>query len=257
MKKMLIAGNWKMNTTIVESTNLVNEIVDSIGNKKYNSRILICPPFTNLLPVFNLVKSTDICLGAQNCYYQSKGAFTGEISIQMLKSVGCTDVIIGHSERRTIFHETDQLINQKIKATIENELIPVFCIGETLDERKSDLTFEVIKRQLDIGLEGIEINEAGNIVIAYEPVWAIGTGISASIDQVEEAHDFIRNELYNKYSDTARDMLILYGGSVTADNAESILRIGNVNGALIGGASLKPESFLTIISASEKILQNS
>jgi len=252
MKNMLIAGNWKMNTNTFESEKLAEFIAGGI-NKINAVKILVCPPFTSISSVNGIVRNTDVRLGAQNCHFEPKGAFTGETSISMLKHLDCQYIIIGHSERRILFFETDELVNIKTKAVIAAEIIPVVCIGETLEERKSEKTFEVLARQIVEGLKGIDAASAKQIVVAYEPVWAIGSGLSATTDQVNEAHTFIRAELRKLFDNSADDIHILYGGSVNDQNAEEILSIRDVNGALIGGAALKADVFLSIIETAEEI----
>lgn len=246
MKRYLIAGNWKMNTDYKSAHRLVTEIKELLTMTSNLVQILVCPPFTSLPEVAKNIQNTPIKLGAQNCYHEEWGAYTGEISIEMLKSIGCDYVIIGHSERRAIFGETDDLINRKLIACIAKGIIPVLCIGETLQERETGKTFDVLERQLEIGLSGIEATSLSNIVIAYEPVWAIGTGVAASIAQVDEAHNWLRSYLINKYENIGNNVLILYGGSVNVSNSIDILSLTNVNGALIGGASLKADSFVNI-----------
>ncbi|MCX7736196.1 MAG: triose-phosphate isomerase [Candidatus Kapabacteria bacterium] len=253
---MIIAGNWKMNTLPNEAENLVSNIISGIQNKDYKSEIVVCPPFTNLQTVSTLIYNSKIKLGAQNCFYEPKGAFTGEISIPMLKFFDVEYIIIGHSERRTYFSETDELINKKAKAILESGLKPIICIGETLQEREQGKTFEILFNQLDLCLKDLKDKNFSNIVIAYEPVWAIGTGISATTEQIEEAHNEIKHYIGKKFNLNEDDIVLQYGGSVTADNSEEILSIKNVNGALIGGASLKSEIFLKIIDIAENILQS-
>lgn len=254
MKKMLIAGNWKMNTVIDESIELANSILMGIGTERTAVEILICPPFTSLYSVYQVIKNSSIKLGAQNCYYKQKGAFTGEISIPMLKQVGCTYIISGHSERRTIFAETNSLINNKAKAILEHNLNPIICIGETLEERNQGKTFEVLENQIKECLKGLSKEYCNKIVIAYEPVWAIGTGIVATTEQINEAHSFIREELSRLYSADSQLICIQYGGSVNDENARDILSLKEVNGALIGGASLKADSFLNIIKTAKEFV---
>lgn len=254
MKKMLIAGNWKMNTNVFESEKLVEYIIGGLKNKHLLSEILVCPPFTSIASVSKIINYNKISLGAQNCYYETKGAYTGEISISMLSHLRCSHIIIGHSERRAYFAETDDLLNKKLIAILNTDIKPILCIGETLQDRQSNKTFEVLNRQLSIGLDNAKEN-LENIIIAYEPVWAIGTGLAASIEQISEAHTYIRNKLHDCIGKVADNNLILYGGSVSQSNVSSILEIENVNGGLIGGASLKPEEFLNIIEQSETILK--
>lgn len=250
MRKNIIAGNWKLNMNLSESIALISELKNSLINRKLNCVLVICPPFTSLETASTLLKDSDIKLGAQNMHYEENGAFTGEISASMLKSVGCSYVILGHSERRTIFGETDELINKKIKKALASELLPIFCIGETLGEREKGIAFDVVKKQIINGLDGISAENVSKIVIAYEPVWAIGTGKTASKEQAEEVHLFIRNLLIELYStQIADEITIQYGGSVKPDNAIELLSQPNIDGALVGGACLKADSFLAIAQA--------
>lgn len=251
MRKKLIAGNWKMNTNIQDATDLTYQILEKIGEKHLFSEILICPPFTNLYAVNEILKNTNISIGAQNCEYRTSGAFTGEISVDMLSNVGCSYVIIGHSERRQFYNETDELVNLKIKSVIYAGLTPILCIGETLDERNSGDTFKVLSRQLSIAFQNIDIRDLTKIIIAYEPVWAIGTGISATNEQAGEAHTWIREFLRSNYGYEAAEIRILYGGSMNDKNAFDLLSLKDVDGGLIGGASLKADSFYSIIESSE------
>jgi triosephosphate isomerase (TIM) len=253
MKKYLIAGNWKMHTDIVAAVALASGIKKQLTNKD-GVEVLVCPPFTNIWHVVESVKDSNISAGAQNCYYEEKGAFTGEISVDMIKALGCQYIIVGHSERRAIFKESDELINKKAHAILNKSLKPIICIGETLDERKAEKTISVLKQQLDIGLKEISDTQSKDIVLAYEPVWAIGTGISATNEQIEDAHKFIRSYLSDRFPDNGNSILIQYGGSVKPDNAQEILSIENVNGALIGGASLKVDSFMSIIRAAQSLV---
>lgn len=253
MKPMLIAGNWKMNTTAEEATTLAQQIVSGIANVSLKSKVLVCPPFTNISTVSQIVNGSRVMLGSQNCHFEPKGAFTGEISLPMLKSLACTHVIIGHSERRAYFHESDELINKKAHAILGAGLQPIICIGETLEQRQSNKTFDVLDFQLTHCLKGIEPAFTQSVIIAYEPVWAIGTGIAAVPEQIDEAHNFIREKIVSILGNDAKQVPILYGGSLTNQNADSVFAIENVNGGLIGGASLKAELFLEIIQSSEKI----
>ena len=250
MRKKVIAGNWKMNKNLSESQNLISKLSAGLNSEKINCDVIICPPYTSLQEASSLIRNTDIKLGAQNMYYEESGAYTGEISASMLKSVGCEYVILGHSERRTIFKEADSLINKKIKKALQSNLKPIFCIGETLEERESGVTKDVIKRQLVEGLKEISINDLNSIIIAYEPVWAIGTGKTATPAQAEEVHEFIReiiSGLYNK--DAAENLIIQYGGSVKPENAAELMSQKDIDGALVGGACLKAESFIGIIKS--------
>ncbi len=249
MRKKIIAGNWKMNKNLSESINLVSEIKKNLP-ENLNADVLVCPPFTSLETVHSMIKDTPVKLGAQNMYFEDSGAFTGEISANMLKSVGCEFVILGHSERRHIFGESDEMINKKIKQAVKNGLNPVFCVGETLNERENGRAFEVIEDQITKGLTGISEDEFSNVVIAYEPVWAIGTGKTASPEQAQEIHKFIRELISKMYStSSAENVRILYGGSVKPNNAASLLNENDIDGALVGGACLQAESFVQIIEA--------
>ncbi len=250
MRKKIVAGNWKMNKDIPESENLISELKSKLSNFNSLTEVIICPPFTNLQLASELTKNTIIKVGAQNMYYENSGAFTAEISADMLKSVGCKYVIIGHSERRTIFAETNQLINKKINKAINENLIPIFCIGESLNERETGETEKIIESQIRTGLEKISLNNANELIIAYEPIWAIGTGKTASPEQAEEVHFFIRKLISDIYSaEIAEKIRILYGGSVKPENASSLMSKENIDGALVGGACLKANSFFEIIKA--------
>ncbi|MFH1714879.1 MAG: triose-phosphate isomerase [Elusimicrobiota bacterium] len=247
MRKPFLAGNWKMNKNISEACELAGNLAKNLKDTDMKD-ILIAPPFTALAKVKETLKGSNIKLGAQNCSYAESGAYTGEISPAMIIDAGCTHVIIGHSERRQFFGDTDEIINKKIKNAIKNGLIVIFCVGETLEEREKAITFKVIEKQVREGLKDIELK---NIEIAYEPVWAIGTGKTASPAQAEEVHAFIRNlieKLYNKQlSETVR---ILYGGSVNPENIKELMACANVDGGLVGGASLKTDSFTQIVKLS-------
>ena len=248
MRKPFIAGNWKMNKTIGEAIELVNnlkrELVDVEGVD-----IVVCPVYTALSEVSDLIVDSNIGLGAQNVYWQESGAFTGEVSPSMLKDAGCQYVIIGHSERRKYFSETDETVNKRIKAALGAELLPIVCVGETLEEREADKTIEVVKTQLAGGLEGIE--DLSKIVIAYEPVWAIGTGKTATPLQAQEVHKFIRDWISEKYSfGVSASLRILYGGSVKPSNTKELISEEDIDGALVGGASLDSESFIGIVKNS-------
>ena len=248
MRKTVIAGNWKMNNDLKESEKLIVELKNLLQNEKLNCDVIVCPPFTSLSEASKLLNGSVIKLGAQNMYFEDNGAFTGEISASMLKSVGCEYVIIGHSERRHIFGESDEVINKKIKKALSAGLKPIFCVGELLEERENGTTNDVVKRQILKGLEGITANEMKNIIVAYEPVWAIGTGKTASPAQAQEVHEFIRDLIEIDYSlEVANDLVIQYGGSVKPDNANELISQKDIDGALVGGACLKADSFLGII----------
>jgi triosephosphate isomerase (TIM) len=250
MRRKVIAGNWKMNNDLSESQNLISKLVSGLSNEKVNCDVIVCPPYTSLSEANSLLKNSIVKLGAQNMYFEESGAFTGEISASMLKSAGCEFVILGHSERRTIFGETDQVINKKIKKALMSSLLPIFCVGETLEERESGVTNDIIKRQVTEGLKDISAEDMKKIIIAYEPVWAIGTGKTASPQQAEDVHAFIRGLVKSLYSnEIAEGLIIQYGGSVKPDNAKELLFQADIDGALVGGACLKAESFIGIIKA--------
>lgn len=250
MRKKVVAGNWKMYNDLTESQNLITKLTSGLSNLKINCDVIICPPFTSLSEANTLIKNTIVKLGAQNVYFEESGAFTGEISPSMLKSVGCEYVIIGHSERRTIFKETDETINKKIIKALEHKLKVIFCVGETLEQREKEITMDVIKKQASEGLKNITGEMLSEIIIAYEPVWAIGTGRNATPQQAQDVHSYIRKLIADKYSDkTAENLTIQYGGSVKPDNAKDLLSQQDIDGALVGGACLKAESFIEIIKA--------
>lgn len=252
MRKKIVAGNWKMNNDLKSSINLISGIKNGLEGKSISTKVIVCPPFTSLETANALLKGTEISLGAQNMYYAESGAYTGEISAQMIKSVGCEFVIIGHSERRTIFKETDEMINLKLKAAIKNNLKPIFCIGETLEEREKGITFNIIQHQVNVGLQNIYEEELKEVIIAYEPVWAIGTGKNATPDQAQEVHHFIRDLITKSFSsNVAENLIIQYGGSVKPENAGILMSQPDIDGALVGGACLDPESFIKIILSAE------
>ena len=253
MRRKVIAGNWKMNKNLSESVSLISEIVNKIKKIKTKVDIIICPPFTSLDTAGELIKNSSIKLGAQNMHSEDSGAYTGEISAAMLKSIGCEYVILGHSERRTIFHENDEMINKKMKKALENNLKPIFCIGESLEEREKGITFDIIKEQLERGLTGINNTNLENIIIAYEPVWAIGTGKTATPSQAQEVHEFIRKcAKENLSNSSAENLIIQYGGSVKPENSAELLNQPDIDGALVGGASLKVADFIAIAQAAVK-----
>jgi len=252
MRTKVVAGNWKMNNDINSSVTLINEIKKGLNQKNLKVEVIICPPFTSLETANVLIKDTPIKLGAQNMYFETSGAFTGEISPLMLKSVGCEYVILGHSERRTIFLESNQLINKKIKSAVANGLKPIFCIGETLEEREKGETFKVVETQIREGLADLTESELKNLIIAYEPVWAIGTGRNATPEQAEEVHKFIRDLITQIYSKEFADKLIIqYGGSVKPENSKDLMSQPDIDGALVGGACLKADSFIKIIESAQ------
>ncbi len=250
MRNKVIAGNWKMNNSIEESVKLISELKQGLIETKV--KVIICPPFTSLETANALIKGSQIELGAQNMHNETSGAFTGEISASMLKSVGCKYVILGHSERRAIFGESNEFINKKVHKALSENLIPILCVGESLEEREKNITKDVVKKQLLVGLDSVSSEQAKDIIIAYEPVWAIGTGKTASPEQAQEVHEFIRTLLDEKYGkETAEKMIIQYGGSVKPENAGELLSQKDIDGALVGGACLKADSFLGIIKAAK------
>ncbi len=247
MRTPLIAGNWKMFKTIGEALTLVQTIKAGVY-KTSDCNIVVCPPFTALSAVSKIIQDSPIDLGAQNLYPETEGAYTGEISPVMIKDVGCRYVILGHSERRTYFKETDEFINRKLKTALKYSLLPIVCIGETLEQRESRQFFEVIKSQFEKSFAELGKEDMLKTIIAYEPVWAIGTGKTASPEQAEQMHSYVRRLLNEKYGDEiASKVLILYGGSVKADNIAQLMKKPNVDGALVGGASLKAETFIEIV----------
>ena len=252
MRKPIIAGNWKLNKTPHEAIILANELKREIVDVE-GVDIVLCPPFTALADVGDTLTDTNIALGAQNTFWEDAGAFTGEISGPMLKDLGVTYVIIGHSERRQYFHETNETVNKRLRAALRNALIPIVCVGENLDQREANKTFDVIKDHCEGSLSGLTVDEAKKIVIAYEPVWAIGTGKTATPAQAQEVHVFIRQLLGKMFGvEIASSIRIQYGGSVTPDNVVSLMAQEDIDGALVGGASLKAPSFAAIVKGAQK-----
>ena len=246
-RKPLIMGNWKMNLVTGEAIKLVTEILNQLENPRAVD-IAVAPPFTSLNSVEIALQESPIHLAAQNCHFERSGAFTGEISVAMLKDIGCKYVLIGHSERRHVFNENNEFISNKIASVIHGDLIPVLCVGETLQQRKEKTTFKVLEEQLKKGLSKITLNELREMEIAYEPVWAIGTGENASPSQAQEVHQHIRNNISIIFDKpTANKMRILYGGSVNPNNCAQIMEQPDVDGLLIGGASLSSQKFTSII----------
>jgi triosephosphate isomerase len=245
MRKKLVAGNWKMNTVADEASELAKGIVRSAGEFG-ETDALLCPPFIWLSLVGEIIKNSGVKLGAQNLFWEEKGAFTGEISASMLKSVGCQYVIIGHSERRQFFGETDQTVNKKLKKAVESGLTAIVCLGENFQQRESGLTNSIISSQFENAFKGF--TRFDKIIIAYEPVWAIGTGKTASLKQAQEVHGLLRGLLKQKTDDFDK-ILLLYGGSVKPDNAADLISQPDIDGFLVGGASLKVDDFVSIIKA--------
>ncbi len=248
MRKQIVAGNWKMNNDLSQTESLISELT----NKKQtsNAEVMIAPTFTNLYKAFEALRETSIEVIAQNMHFAENGAYTGEISASMLKSVGVNTVILGHSERREYFNETDELLAKKVDAALENQMRIIFCFGEVLADRKSGNQEKVVESQIKNALFHLDAAAFKNIVLAYEPVWAIGTGETASPEQAQDMHAFIRKTLANKYGkDVANNMSILYGGSVKPNNAKEIFSKPDVDGGLIGGAALNADDFFAIVNA--------
>lgn len=247
MRRPIIAGNWKMNKTVQEAI----DVAVGLKRKFYTfseADIVMCPPFTALSRVNDEIVDSSIMLGAQDLYWEEEGAFTGEISPDMLKDVGCRYVIVGHSERRHIFGETDEDVKKKVKVVLKHGMVPIMCIGEKIEERDNGMTFEVLEKQLTRGLKNLTKDEVSRIIIAYEPVWAIGTGRTATPQQAQEAHKFIRESIERLYErDVSSKIRIQYGGSVKPDNIAKLMVQEDVDGALVGGASLDVNSFTEIV----------
>jgi len=249
MRKTFIAGNWKMNLTVESGRELALQLKERIGGVEAVD-VAVCPPFPLLLPVSEALKGTNIKVGAQNMYFEPKGAFTGEVSGEMLKSAGCTYVIIGHSERRHIFGEDNELINRKVHAALQIGLKPILCVGEQLSEREEGKTEQVVREQVLRGVDGLSAEQFADLTIAYEPVWAIGTGKTATPQQAQEVHQFIRELISREIGSAVADALrIQYGGSVKPENAAGLLEQPDIDGALVGGASLDADSFTKIVQA--------
>lgn len=250
MRKNIIAGNWKMNTTLPEGLALAKGLNETLKNKTLKCDVVICTPFIHLTSVVAAVDTGKIGVGAQNCSDKEKGAFTGEVSAAMVASTGAKYVILGHSERRQYYGETAATLKTKVNLALANGLTPIFCIGEVLEERKAGKHFEVVDEQIKNSLFDLSAEDFGKLVIAYEPVWAIGTGQTATADQAQEIHAHIRQTIASKYGqDIAGNCTILYGGSMNGDNAKELVAKPDVDGGLIGGASLSAEKFLPIVEA--------
>jgi len=248
MRKKIVAGNWKMNTLLKDGMELAKAVEKLEKDKKSDALVIIAPPYTHLSRVNDLIDGVK--LAAQNCASEESGAYTGEVSPDMLVSAGVEYVIIGHSERRSYYHEDDELLNKKTKLALAKGLKPIFCCGEVLEEREQGKLYDVIREQLTVGLAGLSKEDIGKVIIAYEPVWAIGTGVVATPEQAQEMHKFIRDLLVELFDQkVAEDMTILYGGSCKPSNAAELFAKPDVDGGLIGGASLKAEDFLGIVNA--------
>ena len=252
MRYLIVAGNWKMNTGIEEGTKLAEEINKYLSSKKLpeNKKVIISPPFTHLFPVSKVIDPSNIILSAQNCASTENGAFTGEVSAKMLQEIGVKVVILGHSERRQYFKEDNEILLKKVKIALKYNLDIIFCVGESLEQRENNKHFDVIKEQISETIFKLSKDEFKKIIIAYEPVWAIGTGKTATPDQAQEIHEFIRNQIKENFDENvANDTTILYGGSCKPSNAKEIFSKKDVDGGLIGGAALKSEDFSKIIDA--------
>ena len=252
MRRPIIAGNWKLNKTIGQAVDFVVEL-QSLVDETGDVEVVVAPAFTALSAVANALNNSSIGVSAQDLYWENSGAFTGEISAEMIVDSGCSYVIVGHSERRQFFGETNQSVNQKMKAALESGLVPIVCVGEMLEDRESGKTKKVVTNQLVDGIDGLSKTDILRTIIAYEPVWAIGTGKTASPDQAQEVHSLIRSVIATSYSDqVAESVRIQYGGSVNPSNAAELLSKPDVDGALVGGASLDADSFAEIVRASHQ-----
>ena len=250
VRKPLVAGNWKMNLLVADAVELVKALKPLVQDVSAVD-LVVCPPFTALHAVSETLKGSNIAVGGQDCYVKESGAFTGEIAPQMLRDVGCAWTIVGHSERRQYFSESDAFLNEKLKSALDAGLKIMFCIGETLDEREGGRMFEVLTRQVTGGLAGLADAEFANLAIAYEPVWAIGTGATATPEQAEEAHAFVRKLVTDQFNESVAEKVRLqYGGSVSPGNAAELMAKPDVDGSLVGGASLKADSFAAIVRSS-------
>ena len=247
MRRPIIAGNWKLNLTIAESKELAQQLVDNLADTT-DRDIVIAPVFTALNTVAEIIKQSPVQLAGQNCYPQTSGAFTGEVSPKFLSDAGCSYVILGHSERRQLLDETDHFINQKLLKSLEAGLKPILCIGETLDEREAEQMLKVLDRQIKGGLANLTAQQMANVTIAYEPIWAIGTGKTATAEQAQQSHSFIREVVEQLFNPEVAEIIrILYGGSVKPDNVDGLMAEEDIDGALVGGASLKGEDFIRIV----------
>lgn len=254
MRRFLIAGNWKMNCGPGRTSELLQGIKELCPEIPGDVDVLVCPPEISLTTASEVLSNYDVYLGAQNVHYEDEGAYTGEVSTGMLKEAGCDFVIIGHSERREYFGETDKTVNAKVIKALSDDLKPVLCVGESLDQRKKEVHKKMVKKQVQAALTSVDEDNVSDVVIAYEPIWAIGTGETATPDQAQEMHEMIRSVISELYDENAaRAIRILYGGSMKPHNAEELLSRPDVDGGLIGGASLKAESFTDIINIAEKL----
>ncbi len=250
MRKKIVAGNWKMNTTLAEGVGLAKDVKEALSRVEPKCDVVICVPFTHLAPVADAINGSALGLGAENCADKAKGAYTGEVSASMVASTGAQYVILGHSERRQYYGETSATLRDKVALALENQLTPIFCIGEVLEQRENGSYLDVVKTQIEEGLFNLSAEEFGKIILAYEPVWAIGTGKTATDDQAQEMHAHIRSVIAGKYGqEVADNTSILYGGSCKPSNAPALFAKPDVDGGLIGGAALDAESFIGIVTA--------
>ena len=248
MRRKVIAGNWKMNMLPNEAMDFINSLAQRTKNS--NCEVILCVPYTDLFYSLLTAQSTNIKIGAQNMHWEERGAYTGEIAPEMLECINVNYVIIGHSERRQYFAETDENVNKKIKSALKHNIVPIVCVGETLKQRELDLTEEVITQQTELALEGLSKEQVEKVIIAYEPIWAIGTGKVATKEDANESIKQIRNKIASLYGEvTAQNVTILYGGSVNSQNAKELFETSDIDGALVGGASLKVDEFEKIIKA--------
>lgn len=250
MRKNIVAGNWKMNTTVPEGVELAKAVNEAVAGTDVNCDVIICVPFTHLVPVCDVIDQNMVGLGAENCANHKSGAYTGEVSAPMVASTGATYVILGHSERRQYYGETSEILAEKVALALENNLTPIFCIGEVLAERENGTYNEVVRKQIEDALFNLSAEDFSKLILAYEPVWAIGTGKTATADQAEDMHAFIRGVIAEKYGkEVADNTSILYGGSCKPSNAAELFAKPDVDGGLIGGASLKAADFMGIVKA--------
>ena len=250
MRKNIVAGNWKMNTTLPEGVKLAEDVNAALANVTPKCEVIICVPFTHLASINNVIDTNKLGLGAENCADHVSGAYTGEVSAPMVASTGATYVILGHSERRQYYGETSETLKEKVKLALANGLTPIFCIGEVLEEREAGKHFEVVKTQIEDALFDLSAEDFSKLILAYEPVWAIGTGKTATDDQAQEIHAYIRSVIEGKYGkEVAENTSILYGGSCKPSNAKALFAKPDVDGGLIGGAALKADSFMGIVEA--------
>ncbi|MDA0337427.1 MAG: triose-phosphate isomerase [bacterium] len=255
MRRPLVAGNWKMNLAPDAGAALLSQLLPLVAEATGTVDVVVCPPYTSLCAAANALQGSAVGLGAQNCHWQDSGAFTGEVAPGMLLTVGCRWVILGHSERRQLFGETDEGVNRRTKAALAAGLRPIVCIGETLEERDADRVKDVVLGQLDRGLQGLSTEQLASVSVAYEPVWAIGTGRTATPEQAQEVHGLIRGRLRESFGDAAADgVRIQYGGSMKPDNAAELMRQIDIDGGLIGGASLKAADFAAIANAARDVV---